>query len=107
MTVNVEELASELVKVQAAKSDLEQREKYLKGLLRELGVGKHVAGPFTVTIQANRRLDEAKVKEALPITEFPQLWVQKPNTEAIKAAIAPLMYENLMSPVGDPKVVVR
>jgi hypothetical protein len=107
MTINAEELAAELVKVQAAKSDLEQREKHLKGLLRGLGLGKHVAGPFTVSIQANNRLDEAKVKEALPITEFPQLWVQKPNTDAIRAAIAPLMYQNLMSPVGDPKVVVK
>jgi hypothetical protein len=107
MTINAEELAAELVKVQAAKKDLEQRETHVKGLLRGLGLGKHVAGPFTVSIQANNRLDEAKVKEALPITEFPQLWVQKPNTDAIRAAIAPLMYQNLMSPVGDPKVVVK
>lgn len=101
-TDTVTQLASELAQVQARKKELEEREEYLKDTLRKLGEGKHGAGALTVVVSPpNRALDEAKVKEALPITEFPHFYVQKPNSAVIKASIAPLLYESLMSiPAG-------
>lgn len=106
-TDTVTQLAAELASVQARKKELEEREEYLKDMLRKLGEGKFTAGTLTVNIVPNRRLDEAKVRQALPIATFPELYVQKPNSEAIKAAIAPLAYKNLMSEVGKPKVSVK
>lgn len=94
----VTQLAAELAQVQARKKELEEREEYLKDTLRKLGEGKHAAGELTVVVSPpNRALDEAKVKEALPITAFPEFYVQKPNTALIKASIAPASYESLLS----------
>ena len=106
-SVDVVALAAELANVLDAKKRLETREKDIKAMLRALGEGTHEAGALKVIVSPNRRVSESRVKEHFPITEFPHFWKQSPNLDVIKASIAPLMYENLMSPVGDPKVTVK
>ena len=105
--IDVVALAAELATIQDRQKQLAERESAIKDVLRSLGEGKHIAGNLSVVVSPNRRVDADKVKAAFPIVEFPHFYIQAPKLDTIKASIAPLMYENLMSPVGKAKVMVK
>lgn len=105
-TIDIAQLAGELAQIQSQRKELEEREHSIKAQLRSVGVGKHEAGPYTVAVSENKRLDEAKLKATYPIPDWPHFYIQKPNTKIIQGSIAPTLYQALMSPVGDPIVKV-
>ncbi|GEM_PF-5226542 len=99
----------ELVSIQAEKQRLTAREGELKKKLRELPKGTHEISGCKVQVQANRRVNLGRVKEAFPVGKYAPLGYYKPaepDMTEIKKHIAPSELEKFYDE-GENKVVVK
>lgn len=95
---------AELAQVQEAKEKLEDREKELKAMVRQLGFGEHKFTTGGISITPNRRLSAEKAEAAYPIADYPMFYKTSPDSPVIKAKIGQEKYDELMVEIGDPKV---
>lgn len=105
--IRLEQLATELAKRQAAiEADKERVEEIKALLVDELPVGTHHAGAFKIQVKAGaRRLNTARLAEAHPFTERPELYKAVLDTAAAKHHLAPAELEAFQDQ-GNPTVVV-
>lgn len=99
--------AKRIVSLQARIKESQDEIDRLKGLILDAyPVGSYDAGNLKVTVrQGASRLDEKKFQAKYPVRENPGLYMTKPNTTAIKKAIAPVELEDVYTS-GKATVVV-
>lgn len=66
-------------------------------------LGSHEAGNLTVTVSPNQRADEDKFRETYPPEQFPGLYKQVPDWDAVPKKTKETFYR----PVGSPKVTIK
>lgn len=106
--LEVEALALEDVKLQDEAAAIAERREQIRARLLALhpGTGSIPAGPYKVTVRAGaRRLDPAKVAEAYPVVQHPELYSPKPDTTKIRHHIAAADLEPFLIE-GKPTVVI-
>ncbi len=105
--LEVEELVAERVKREAEiEADRERIDAINARLLDLLPTGTHDAGDHKVTIRAGaRRLDPAKVAEAYPFREHPEMYKVAVDTAKVREYVAPNFLRDLQTE-GNPTVVV-
>lgn len=107
--LEVEALALEDVKLADEQAAIAERREHIKARLLTLHPepGTIPAGPYKVIIKAGpRRLDPAKVAEAYPVTQHPELYKPALDTTAVKHHLAPAELERYQSQ-GRPQVVIQ
>lgn len=106
--IEVEALALEKVKLADEREAIAERIAQIDARLLTLhpGTGSIPAGPYKVTVRAGaRRLDPAKVAEAYPVVQHPELYRPAIDTAAVKHHLAPAELERFQT-VGKPVVVI-
>ena len=99
------QLAAELVKLKENADRLKVREDEIKAELRTLGEGRHNAGDFTVELVEQRRLDEGRVRDQFPLSDYPHLYSTKTNTTAVRGFLGE-QYDEYLVPLADAKLKV-
>jgi hypothetical protein len=106
--IELDQLAAELVKRQAAiEADKERIETIKATLRRRLPRGTHHVGAHDVLVKAPaRRLNAARLAAAFPVTEHPELYKPAIDTTAVKHHLAPAALEQFQD-AGTPTVEVK
>lgn len=110
MTANdAAELAAQWADLEARRTHIVDRQDTIKTQLRELlGVGKHAAGPLTVTVTPQRRFNPDLAREVLPASLLEAITLPTVSTAAAREILAPALYTACMTEVGcAPKVSIR
>ena len=99
--------AKRIASLQARIKESQDEIDRLKGLILDAyPVGSYDAGDLKVSVRAGAsRLDEKKFVKKYPVRENPSLYTVKPNTSAIRKAIAPVELEDVYTS-GKAQVVV-
>jgi hypothetical protein len=106
--LELDQLAAELVKRQAAiEADKERIETIKATLRRRLPQGTTNVGSHRVLVKAPaRRLVPARLADAFPVTEHPELYKPAIDTTAVKHHLAPAALEQFQD-AGTPTVEVK
>lgn len=104
----IEQLAAELSKRQAAIAADTERIDTIKAILRDrLPVGTHAAGAYTVQVKKPAQLTDWKaVAEAYPFAEHPGLYAASLDSAKAKQHLAPVVLAQFAKAPGVPTVAV-
>lgn len=102
-----EDMVARYTHLEGIRASCVEEQDAIKAALRtRLDVGKHDTSAGTVTITINRRFDPALA--ATVLASNPELLAMCSTTTVTaakaKKVLAPVVYESLMKPVGDPTV---
>lgn len=75
-------------------------------LIEKLGLGTHEHAHARITISRRGALDAAKLEAAFNPEQYPQLYVQKLSTDAVKKNFAPAALEQYKS-YSAPSVTIK
>ena len=101
-------LAARLAQLQEAADLLAQQIDDVKAQIRDTvpGPDNYAAGPLTVQVQTNGRLDTKAIAAKYPPTQHPELYSQTVDVRRVRQQLAPVDLEALTA-YGTPKVVLR
>lgn len=105
-TMSIADLAARKVELKEQQERIVQELALIDDKFRELGLGNHDAGDWTVQVRTNRRINNAAVEQAFPVVQFPHFYKPAVNLDALKANLAPVELDKFYSD-GTPIVVVR
>ena len=100
------DLVRELLDIRSQMEPLEARAKDIEKTLRGAPKGTHYLGGGVVTVSTNARLDTKALAAQYPPDQYPQLYTQTLDTDAVKKAFAPNVLESFKVE-GDPRLTVK
>lgn len=104
--IDLDAITAERAQLVALIDELTQRKNAIDDVYREhLVFGTHTLAGLRVSVQHNRRLDNAAIMQAYPVTACPELYKPTIDTTAVKKYIAPVDLDAFYLD-GTPKVVV-
>lgn len=92
-TLTVQDLVSRRVDIDEQIDRLSGEKQQINARLAELGLGKHDAGDWTVSVSVSKRLDTAAIEQRFPVTQYPHLYKAAVDTAAIRENFSPIELE--------------
>ena len=103
--------AEHLADLTRAIADLTAQADEVKATIRSIvathGPGTYGSGRYTVGVSLNRRLDLEALARKYPATLRPDLYRLTPDPSAVRKALPPVVLEEFMSEVGEPRITVK